>query len=139
MWAAKGLDGTAAVFKGESAATNMVECPVQMIRNALLHAVDVPPGEAEGKGYSTCWPDLNKKWCICKHDVVSAHGDFNSDQFERHIEIPSQQVNVALTDAVMNSIRSSNIQRRDKSLVALSITAGHYLMKSGVECQAAGK
>ena len=65
-WAHKELHDRASVFRGKAAATNMVEDRQQMVRGALLDALDVAPRDAKAVGYRTNWPDQRKQWSITK-------------------------------------------------------------------------
>lgn len=56
-WADKGLNSKVSVFRGKVAATNMAETPVQIVRNAVLHALDGHSKDAKGAGYRINWPD----------------------------------------------------------------------------------
>ena len=120
-WCSSNIGGKASVFNCKHAAANMSECPIQNVRNALLHAYDVPPAEAKSQGYRTNWPDLSKKWSICMNDVVQARGKLDLDNLEMTIDLHDQPVNAALMKATIINIQQATVQGRDTSLVALNV------------------
>ena len=120
-WSDKELGSKCAVFRGKAAATNMAEAPVQMVRNAILHALDVSPKEAKEKGYGTNWPDQKKQWSITHGNTVLARGKLQIEELQMSIEADNKAHNKA--NAIICSIVNANRQARDKSIVSLSINA----------------
>ena len=119
-WSDKELSGQCAVFRGKAAATNMAEAPVQMVRTAILHALDVCPKEAKEKGYRTNWPDQEKQCSITHNKTFLARGKLQIEELQMSIELENKAHNKA--NDIMCAIVKANREGRDKSIVSLAIT-----------------
>ena len=98
----------------------MAEAPVQMVENAILHALDVSPKDAKEKGYRISWPDQKKQRSITHGSTVLARGKLQIEELQMSIEVDNKAHNKANT--IIRSIVNANREGRDKSIVSLSIT-----------------
>ena len=120
-WAHKELNDKASVLRGKAAATNMMEALVQMVRGALLDALD----SSQRCQSSRLQNELGgpQKWSITKNEAVLGRGKLELENLEMQIEVNSGPHNETITKAMMESIAPRNRQGRDKSLVSLALTA----------------
>jgi len=113
-----GID--AAVFKGKSVLSQMLELPIRAAFNAMLSILKLDPKAAREGGLSTSWMDFEKKWAICHVDKQIIRGKCDVDTLTSEVHINMEAFDQAGAAKLIEEMKAFTSRDRFGSLLELT-------------------
>lgn len=120
----------AAVFKGKSVVTQMLELPIRAAYNTMLSVMGLDSNAAREAGLNTCWLDYEKKWSITHADKAIIRGKCNVADLESEVHINMEDFDEAAAAEVISKMKNFAAADRFGPLFELSFSR---LEKFGLE------
>ena len=95
----------AAVFKGKSALTQMLELPVRAAFAAMLELMKIDNRVAREQGLSTFWMDNERKWSIALNGKPLIRGKTDLGELEAQVHINLEHFQPDGADQIVKSMR----------------------------------
>jgi len=112
----------AAIFRGKSTITQMMELPIRASFSALVQIAGGGNVQvAREAGLVTNWPDNEKKWSICLADKVLVRGLSDLDTLQTNVDINQDAMDEAAVKQLKQGIRQFEQADRFGSLLEINI------------------
>jgi len=121
----------AAVFRGKTSLTQMVELPIRGAHKAMLQQMNMDPRQGKEAGLSTCWMDQSKKWSICIHDVCYIRGCMNMDSLECEVQISLEHFTTEAAEKVKRDMKTFESGDRGGSIFEQSFKTLDCFTRTG--------
>jgi hypothetical protein len=102
----------AAVFKGKTTLTQMLEMPVRAAYAAVLEIMKTDSAGARQQGLHTCWMDHEKKWSIGLGEKSLLRGKVGLAELQTEIHVNLEHFEETGADKVIASIKP--FEQRDR-------------------------
>ena len=110
----------AAVFKGKSVLSQMLELPIRAAFNGMLSILKLDPKAAREGGLSTSWMDFEKKWAICHSEKQIIRGKCDVDTLTSEVHINMESFDHDGAAKLIQEMKAFTARDRFGSLLELS-------------------
>ena len=110
----------AAVFKGKTVLSQMLELPIRASFNAMLGIMKLDNRAAREAGLSTAWLDYDKKWSIVHSDRQIIRGVCSLDTLTSEVHINMEAFQESGANELVEGIKQFAARDRFGSLLELS-------------------
>ena len=110
----------AAVFKGKSTLTQIVELPIRAAHQAMLAMLKIESRAAREAGLNTSWLDNGRRWSISLNGAPLIRGKTDVAQLETEVHISLEHFELAGAEEVFNSMKEFEKKDRFGSLCEIS-------------------